>query len=145
LVGRVDDLATDVQAGKGTVGKLITDTALADEAQKLLARANEAMSELRVVVTNLNVAVKNVQDGTARLPEITGAVANETMDLPGLVQQTQTSMRELERLIEAMQRHWLLRKYVDKASPPSPGPVPETAVAEKKPVKALRSPAASAN
>ena len=88
LVGRVDDLATDVQVGKGTVGKLITDTALADEAQTLLEQATEAMSDLRGMVTNLNVAVKNIQNGTARLPEITDAVANEAKDLPGLVQQT---------------------------------------------------------
>lgn len=140
LVGRVDDLATDVQAGKGTVGRLITDTALADEAQKLLARANEAMSELQGVVTNLNVAVKNVQNGTARLPEITDAMANETKELPGLVQQTQTSMRELERLIEAMQRHWLVRKYVNKTNPPPAGPLSENAAPERQPVKALRSP-----
>ena len=140
LVGRVNNMATDVQAGKGTAGKLITDTALADEAQKLLARANEAMSELRAVVTILNVAVKNVQNGTARLPEITDAVADEAKDLPGLVLQTQTSMRELERLIEAMQRHWLLRKYVDKSNPPPPGPPPETATPEKKPGKVPRSP-----
>jgi phospholipid/cholesterol/gamma-HCH transport system substrate-binding protein len=132
LVGRVDDLATDIQAGKGTVGKLITDTALADEAQKLLARANDAMSELRGVVTNLNVAVKNVQDGTARLPEITDVVADEAKDLPGLVQQTQTSMSELERLIEAMQRHWLLRKYVNKSNPPPARPLSENAALEKK-------------
>ena len=145
LVGRVDDLATDVQAGKGTAGKLITDTALADEAQKLLARANEAMSDLRVVVTNLNVAVKNVQAGTARLPEITDAVANETKDLPGLVQQTQTSMRELERLVEAMQRHWLLRKLVNQTNPPSVHPLSETTVPERKQVKVLRSPKESAN
>ena len=140
LVGRVNDLVTDVQAGKGTVGKLITDPALADEAQKLLAQANEAMGELQGVVTNLNVAVKNVRDGTARLPEITDTVANETKDLPGLVQQTQTSMRELERLIEAMQRHWLLRKYVNKTNPPSLNPPSEPAVPEGKPVKAFRSP-----
>jgi phospholipid/cholesterol/gamma-HCH transport system substrate-binding protein len=145
LVGRVDNLTTDVQAGKGTVGKLLTDTALADEAQTLLARANEAMSELQGVVTNLNVAVKHVQDGTERLPEITGAVANEARDLPGLVQQTQTSMRELERLIEAMQRHWLLRKYVNKTNPPPPHPLSETAVPERKPVKVLRSPGDSKN
>ena len=145
LVGRVDDLATDVQAGKGTVGKLITDTALADEAQKLLVRANEAMIEVRVVVTNLNVAVKNVQDGTARLPEITDAVADEAKDLPGLVQQTQTSMRELERLIEAMQRHWLLRKYVNPSNPPPRRPPSENAVPEKKPLKVLRSPGDAAN
>jgi phospholipid/cholesterol/gamma-HCH transport system substrate-binding protein len=145
LVGRVDDLATDVQAGKGTVGKLITDTALADEAQKLLARANVSMSELQGMVTNLNVAVKNVQNGTARLPEITDAVANETKDLPGLVQQTQTSMRELERLIEAMQRHWLVRKYVNRTNPPPLNPLSETAVPEKKPAKVRPPPKRSAN
>ena len=145
LVGRVDDLATDVQAGKGTVGKLITDTALTDEAQKLLARANEAMSELQGVVTNLGVAVKNVQTGTARLPEITDAVADEAKDLPGLIQQTQTSMSELERLIEAMQRHWLLRKYVDKSNPPPARPLPENGAPEKKLGKVLPSPKVSAN
>lgn len=125
---RLENMAAGVEAGKGTVGKLITDTALADEAQKLLARANEAMSELQGVVTNLNVAA-------ARLPEITDAVADEAKDLPGLVRQTQTSMRELERLVEALQRHWLLRKYVNQTNPPPSRPLSETAVPEKKPGK----------
>lgn len=140
LLARVDSLAADLQQGKGTAGKLITDTALADEAQALLARANEAMRELRAVATNLNVAVKNVQNGTARLPEITDAMANEAKDLPGLVEQTQVSMREIERLVEAMQRHWLLRKYVNKANPPPLRPLPGPPVPEKPPVKVLRSP-----
>jgi len=145
LVGRVDSMATDVQAGKGTVGKLLTDNALTDAAQKLLARANEAMSELQGVVTNLDVAVKNVRNGTARLPEITGAVADEAKDLPGLVLQTQISMRELERLIEALQRHWLVRKYVNKTNPPPLHPLSEPAVPERKPVNVLHSPKDSAN
>jgi phospholipid/cholesterol/gamma-HCH transport system substrate-binding protein len=135
---RLENMAAGVEAGKGTVGKLIADTALADEAQKLLARANEAMSELQGVVTNLNVAA-------ARLPEITDAVADEAKDLPGLVRQTQTSMRELERLVEALQRHWLLRKYVNQTNPPPPRPLSETVVPEKKPLKSLRSPKDSAN
>ena len=41
------------------------------------------MSELQDVATNLNVAVKNIQNGTTRLPEITDAVADGTKDLPG--------------------------------------------------------------
>jgi phospholipid/cholesterol/gamma-HCH transport system substrate-binding protein len=122
LIARLDTITAGVEQGKGTAGKLITDTALADEAQKLLARANETMSELQGMVTNLNVAVKNIQDGTARLPEITDAVADGTKDLPGLVQQTQTSMREVERLVEAMQKTWLLRKYVNKTNPPPLNP-----------------------
>jgi hypothetical protein len=118
----------------------MTDTALADEAQNLLARANDAMSELRGVVTNLNIAVKNVQNGTVRLPEITGTVADEMKDLPGLVQQTQVSMRELERLIEAMQHHWLLRKYVNQTNPPPLRPIPENPALEAKPSQGLHSP-----
>lgn len=145
LTVRLQNLTAGVEAGKGTVGKLMTDSALADDAQMLLARANEAMGQLQGMVTNLNVAVKNVQDGTARLPEITDAVANEVKDLPGLVQQTQTSMRELERLIEAMQRHWLLRKYVNPTNPPRLTPLSENAAPEKKPVKVPRSPKDSAN
>ena len=116
-------MAAGIEAGKGTAGKLITDTALADEAQNLLARANETMSEFQNVATNLNLAVKNVQNGTARLPEITEAAANEAKDLPGLVLQTQSSMIELERLVEALQREWLIRKYVNQTNPPPLHPI----------------------
>jgi phospholipid/cholesterol/gamma-HCH transport system substrate-binding protein len=118
LTARLNRIAADVEQGKGTAGKLITDPALADEMQNLLARANDVMSELQGITTNLNVAVNNIQNGTARLPEITGAVAGETKDLPGLVRQTQVSMREVERLVEAMQRMWLVRKYVNHTNPP---------------------------
>jgi hypothetical protein len=53
-------------------------------------------------------------------------------------------MRELERLIEAMQRHWLVRKYVNPTNPPSLRPLSATAAPENKPVKVLRSPGDSA-
>jgi phospholipid/cholesterol/gamma-HCH transport system substrate-binding protein len=118
LVRRLDNLAAGLEEGKGTAGKLLGDSALADEAQTLLARANQTMNQLQVMVTNLSAAVKDVQMGTARVPEIVDAVARETKDLPGLVALTQTSMRELERLVEALQRHWMVRKYVNKSDPP---------------------------
>ncbi len=140
LTQRMENIAAAIEAGKGTVRKLLTDTSLADEAQKLLARANDAMGDLLAMITNLNVVVKNIQDGTVRLPEITEAVANEAKDLPGLVQQTQNSMRELERLVEALQRHWLMGKYVNKTNPPPSQPLLDTPRSEKKPVGVLRSP-----
>jgi phospholipid/cholesterol/gamma-HCH transport system substrate-binding protein len=118
LVARLDNLAAGVEQGKGTVGKLLTDTSLNDDAGKLLIRGNNALVQLQDIETNLDVAVINLQNGAARLPEITGAMANEAKDLPGLVQQTQVSMRELERLIEALQRNWLVRKYINKTNPP---------------------------
>ena len=144
LLVRLDHIVAAVERGEGTAGKLITDPALADQAAELLTRANETMGELRRVMTNLNVAVRNVQDGTARLPEITDALANEAKDLPGLVLQTQIAVRELERLIEAVQRHWLVRKYVNKTNPPPLRPWPELQKPQKEPVKSLRSPKDSA-
>jgi phospholipid/cholesterol/gamma-HCH transport system substrate-binding protein len=144
LAVRLDNLAAGVEQGKGSAGRLITDPALADEAQQLLVRANDAVSGLQGMMTNLNLAVRNVRNGTERLPEITEAVAAEAKDLPGLVLQTQTSMRELERLIEAMQRNWLVRKYMNpKNSPPTGRPL-EPAIPEHPSGKALASPKTSA-
>ena len=115
LTVRMDKMVTAVEAGQGTVGQLMTNTTLLDEAHKILAKADQSMSQLQGAVTNVNLAA-------ADLPGVTGALAGEARDLPGLVQQTQTDMRELERLIEAMQKNWLVRKYVNKTNPPPAQP-----------------------
>jgi len=135
LLARLDSLALGLEEGKGTAGKLLNENALADDAHNLLAQASQTLSQLQGMVTNLNLAAKDVQKGTARLPEIADAVANETKDLPGLVVQTQTSMRELERLIEALQRHWLVRKYVNNTNPSPIRLAPETEEAKPKNLK----------
>jgi len=132
LTVRVDNLAAGIESGKGTVGKLITDDAIADAAKNLLIRANEAMSEIQNIATNLNVVVTNIESGTTRLPEFTDALASTAKDLPALVQQTQASMRELERLIEALQQHWMVRKYVNHSAPPPSNELSKTAVPGKK-------------
>ena len=142
---RLENLTAGIEAGKGTVGKLLMDTALVDEAQKLLARAHDTMGELHATVTNLSIAVKNVETGTTRLPEITDSVANEAKDLPGLVLQTKTSMTELERLIEAMQKNWFVRNHINKTNPVPVNPMFPAVGPEKKPVKNLHSPKDFAN
>jgi len=133
LIVRADSIATDLQEGRGTAGKLLTDPSAADELKTLLVKANHSLDDLQVTLDNLKLASTN-------LPAISEALGQETEDLPGLVSQTQTSMRELERLIEAMQRHWLLRKYVDRTNPPPGRLVPTGGEPQKEPVKAHRSP-----
>jgi len=140
LILRVDNIAADLQQGKGTAGKLLTDGAAADELKSLLVNANRSMYELQATFKNLQTASGNLQLASTNLPAISEALSKETKDLPGLVLQTQTSMRELERLIEAMQRHWLLRKYLNKTNPAPLRPLPETEKPQKQPVKVLRSP-----
>ena len=99
---RLDQLVADVQTGKGAAGKLLADPATADA---------------------LQVTLNNFQNASTNLPAISDALANEAKDLPGLVLQTQTSMRELERLIEAIQKNWLVRKHINPTNPPSLQPI----------------------
>lgn len=139
LIVRADNIAADLQQGKGTAGKLLTDPAAADELKTLLVKANRSMDEFQVTLTNLQLASVNLQLASTNLPAISYALSKESTDLPGLVLQTHTSMRELERLIEALQRHWLLRKYVNQTNPPPIHPPANTA----KPVKAFQSPRAT--
>jgi phospholipid/cholesterol/gamma-HCH transport system substrate-binding protein len=120
LTMRLDTISARVESGKGTIGKLISDPAVADETESLLLNATEAIAESRAMMTNLNVAVRNLQDGAARFPEIGNNLADGAKDLPALIQQSQTSMRELERLIVALQQHWLVRKYINKADTVAP-------------------------
>src|SRR4029077_3306068 len=87
LVTRLDDLAAGVEQGKGTAGKLLTDTALIDDARNLLARAHTTLGQLQGVITNVDVVVQDLHSTTTPL-------AAEAKDLPGLVQQTQQTMRE---------------------------------------------------
>lgn len=138
VVGRVDNMIADVQSGKGTAGKLLTDPSTANELKTLLVKANHSVDELQVTLNNL-------QHASTNLPAISDAIRMEAKDLPGLVSQTQISMREVERLVEALQRNWLVRKYVNKTDPPSLRPLIENALPEHKPAKALRSPRNSAN
>jgi phospholipid/cholesterol/gamma-HCH transport system substrate-binding protein len=140
LIARADSIAAGLQEGKGTVGSLLTDSSAAEELKTLLVKANRSMDELQVTATNLQHASVNVHLASTNLPAISEAIGQEAKELPGLVLQTHTSMRELERLIEATQRHWLLRKYVNKTNPPPIGPLTESAEPEKKPVKGFRSP-----
>jgi phospholipid/cholesterol/gamma-HCH transport system substrate-binding protein len=143
LIGRIDTIAADLQQGKGTVGQLLTDPSAAEELRTLLGKANRSLDEVQATLTNLHTASGNLQLASTNLPALSEALSKEAKDLPGLVLQTQVSMRELERLIEAMQRHWLLRKYVDRTNPPPLRPLPGSEEPRKAPVRPLRSPKGS--
>ncbi|MGZ5508086.1 MAG: MlaD family protein [Limisphaerales bacterium] len=144
LTVRMENMAGGIEAGRGTIGKLMTDTAVVDDVQTLLARANATMTELQGMLTNLNTAVKNVERGTVRLPEISDSVASDAKKIAALIQQSHTSMREFQRLTEAAQHNWLVRKYINPTNPP-PSRMMDPDLSDKKTIKTLRSPNATSN
>ncbi len=119
LLLRAEAIAADLQMGKGTAGKLLTDPSIATELESLLAKGNRSIDDLQITLHSLQEASGNLRLASTNLPAISATLGHEAQDLPGLVLQTQVSMREFERLIEGMQQHWLWRKYMNHTNPPS--------------------------
>jgi phospholipid/cholesterol/gamma-HCH transport system substrate-binding protein len=110
LLARLDGLVAGVEQGKGTAGKLLTDPAVADDLKTILDKGNASMDQLQSIL-------KDVQVAGTHLSAVSEALAIEAKDLPGLVLQTQQTLHELERLIEGLERHWLIRKYIEQRQP----------------------------
>jgi phospholipid/cholesterol/gamma-HCH transport system substrate-binding protein len=120
LIGRLDGIVAGVEQGKGTAGKLLTDPALADDLKTILDKGNVSMDQLQGILKDVQLAGNN-------LSAVSEALAIEAKDLPGLVLQTQQTLHELERLIEGIERHWLIRKYIEQRHPNTRIPPSEVA------------------
>jgi phospholipid/cholesterol/gamma-HCH transport system substrate-binding protein len=110
LIGRLDGLVLGVEQGQGIAGKLLTDPAFADDLKSILDKGNVSLDQLQALL-------KDVQVAGTHLSAVSEALAIEAKDLPGLVLQTQKTLHELERLIEGVQRHWLMRRYIEQPPP----------------------------
>jgi len=143
FIVRADSITADLQQGKGTVGKLLNDSSTADELKTLLVKANHSVDELQITLKNLESASGNIQQASTNLPTLSTVLNQDAKKIPALILQTQTSMVELERVIEAAQRHWLLRKYVNKTNPLPLRPLAVGEEPQDKSLKVLTSPRSS--
>jgi phospholipid/cholesterol/gamma-HCH transport system substrate-binding protein len=132
-MARFNRIAANLEAGEGTAGRLLTDTNFIVQAERVLGQSQETLTQLQVVLGQLKEGTaalpevtENLRRGTANLPAISAAVEAETRDLPGLVLQMQQTAAELQRLTEAIQRHWLLRSHVEPRQ--SGGRIPPEAI-----------------
>ena len=110
LLAHLEQITAGLERGEGSAGQILRDPTLANEMQGILTQVNESLAEVKKILAD----VKNT---TAQLPPAAATVGREVEDLPGMVLQTQETLREAERLIEGIQQHWLIRKHV----PPTPG------------------------
>lgn len=144
LVGRLagdERLADDVQ---GAVADLREALAVlrplveragqaAESATVIAANAAEASDQLPALarqtgqaMTKLDALLDDLARTSQTLPAIAGKIDRETDALPGLLVQVQETVRQIQRLTEGIQQHWLIREYVAPDTLPgqlSPGAV----------------------
>lgn len=110
LLGNLAGITAGIQKGEGAVGQILRDPDTSQQIRETIKGVNRSVEQLRRILAD-------VQQATAKLPDIAGTVSDQSKDLPELVLQTEDALRETTRLIEGLQKHWLIRKYVEQVEP----------------------------
>lgn len=106
LLATAKTLATDVQGlTKRVDGLVATGQTAAERLPGLLDDARRAMASVQVLLDRL-------AEASAALPELVGVARDEAQSLSGAVTQSRLALAEVERLVLALQDHWLIRGYV---------------------------------
>ncbi len=105
-VQRVTD---GIQAGQGSIGRLLSDPSMAIEVEKTVAETRALVADLRTAVAEAQRVIDNIRAASEGLPRVMSTVEGELRDVPGVVLQVRATLQETERLLVGLQRHWLLR------------------------------------
>ena len=119
----VRNILADLDAGKGVAGSLLQDEDLEGDTRAIVA-------ELKATVAILREAADTIGAGASEVPEMTKLLRQELEDLPGTVLQARGMLREIDKLIVAFQRHWLLKKYVEDPTERGPVRIPSSRALE---------------
>ena len=125
-------MADDVSGVIGRVNTTLDETgaaakelrAVAAQVRKSAGKLHETIEQLPATVRQANTTLDGIRKVTDNLVRVTGSMpamldnVNETIkSLAVLVVQTQTPLREIQKLVEGAQRHWLVREYIDADKP----------------------------
>lgn len=100
LVHTLNQIAGGLEAGDGTAGALLKDEAIAREAEGVLADLRSSLQDVEAILADL-------KEASADIPAITA-------EAPNVLRQIVGTLAELEALIEGVQNHWLIRRYVEE-------------------------------
>ncbi len=106
LVANANGLLESIQEGDGLPARLINDPELANQAAGIVAQTDELLAKMNAMAAELQLVVE-------KLPAMADTVAGEVDNLPVLIGESQTLMRESTVMLEGLQEHWFLRKYME--------------------------------
>lgn len=105
LLENVNGLLVDIRTGEGIPAKVLNDPAMAADVAGIV-------SEVEALLTKVNEMAAEVQKMVAKFPPMVDTVGDEVDNLPVMTGEAQTLMRETTLMLDGLQKHWLIRKYM---------------------------------
>ncbi len=147
ILSNVNAVTRQLERHEGVAGKLIGDPALATEVQGIIADVRKTSLQLPLMAAKIDGVISNVQEiakslntTAAGFPKITAGAEGVVQDIHGVtggltgqvanvqavLLQAESMLRETQILVEGVQKHWLVREYIqnpDSTTMQAPVPV----------------------
>jgi ABC-type transporter Mla subunit MlaD len=101
----------DIESGKGAAGMLVSDEQAQQQVKQTLTNVAEASAAANLAAASLTKVAKT-------LPETVGEADDAIKGYGDVATALQETAREYEIAAEALQRHWLLRRFVRRDENP---------------------------
>lgn len=119
--GIIDQANTTLEEAGAAARELrVVAAQIGESAQKLheaIEQSPETVRQVNATLEDIRKISGNLIDVTASMPATIENVNDQMQLLSGAIIQTQATLREIQRLTEAVQRHWLIRGYVEDDQP----------------------------
>lgn len=139
----LNKLIARAESGEGALGDMISsDSQMRTEFNEFAVTLNRTSRNLEGAIDNLNEGITNLREGgvqpfnrAAQNFPTTISKTNATIDdIDRAAEQLNETLREIEVLTEGLQKHWLVRKYIDDPVE-DPQAAPEKRPSSQKPVR----------
>ena len=119
-------IITNIEGGEGAIGKLLVNQETEERVDRFIGSLGDASDELQPMVANLNQTIEHldlriseIRQGINSFNEasemLVGTVGATDETIAGFgvaAEQLSEMLRESEVLVEGLQRHWLVRRFI---------------------------------
>ena len=130
LNSTLSELTAVLKDARKTSGKMAN---VADNVREQLAAMPRIATLTQRVLHETEVVLQDIHKTMGRFPGLMGRLEGEMQTLPGLMMQTGETLRQIEKLVVGMQKHWMLREYVEQQTPVTRIPSAEVGQERKQP------------
>ena len=95
-----------IEEGRGIAGAVLKDDEIVGEVKTSIDQVQTILDETRVTVAEVRKLATD--------PQLTRDIRGSLRQARGLIEESQQAVHETTRLIRGVQKHWLLRKYIEQ-------------------------------
>ena len=110
-LGTLNTVLGDAQNTNAQIARILEDVGQSFADMPRLTALTEK------VLVDVGVLLRDIHHTMESFPDMIGRIDAEIKSLPGLIMQTEETLRQVEKLVLGMQKHWLLREYVEQPKP----------------------------